>query len=624
MLTGELVDTSGFLAPGRADFDHRGNLSDAYLARVLVKALKAHHKLHPEHRQSVAHDIKQLRNPKTVKEALSSPQLQEWIRAINAEMQSLAEKGVYEIKKLPRGRKAIPTRLVLKIKLNADGSIDKFKARCVVAGYRQQAGLDYDPQGTYSPMTEAVTIRIVLALANTLDLELDHLDIKTAFLNASLPEDERFYCSPPEGHDLPDGHAWFMKKALYGAHQSGAVWSKTWRDWMRSHMPNFREAGTERCVYVLRQDAQGNLLDPGMLSGVKLHTGERLVIIVMNTDDLLIAYSKSATSIVDTFERDLNQHFDATPRAPVQQYLGMHITRNRAQHLLTLDGRRHVHAFIEFMGYDPALGHGVRTPLDPNVKFSKDDCPERIDLKLREQVWKAHGKLIHLSVSARPDLAHTVSVLGRYVHNPSEKLWAAYHRVAKYLIRTKDLRLTYGSADSMFDARELYGMSDSDWGGCLDDRRSTGSYLFFLDGAAVSWKVKLSPTTCLSTQEAEYVALSEAVKEALNLRMLLRDLGFASSGPTTLFCDNQGAIFTSRNPTNKPSMRHVDMREHFCRQHVELNNIDPKYCHTDRMTADYLSKQTVCATHERHNARTFGTQTALIPLDSIHSEVAIT
>ena len=56
-------------------------------------------------------------------------------------------------------------------------------------------------------MTEAVTIRIVLALANTLDLELDHLDIKTAFLNALLPEDERFYCSPPEGHDLPDGHA---------------------------------------------------------------------------------------------------------------------------------------------------------------------------------------------------------------------------------------------------------------------------------------------------------------------------------------------------------------------------------------------------------------------------------
>ena len=106
----------------------------------------------------------------------------------------------------------------------------------------------------------------------------------------------------------------------------------------------------------------------------------------------------------------------------------MHVARNRAERLLTLNDRRHVHEYIEFMAYDPAVGHGVRTPLDPNIKYSKDDCPERVDIKLREQAWKSHGKLIHLSVSARPDLAHVVSVLGRYVHNPSEKLWAAYHR----------------------------------------------------------------------------------------------------------------------------------------------------------------------------------------------------
>ena len=92
-----------------------------------------------------------LRNPKTMAEAPHTPQRVEWIGAINKEISSLVDKEVYEVRKLPVGRKLIPTKLVFKIKLASDGSIDKYKARCVVAGYRQTAGLDYDPEGVYSP-----------------------------------------------------------------------------------------------------------------------------------------------------------------------------------------------------------------------------------------------------------------------------------------------------------------------------------------------------------------------------------------------------------------------------------------------------------------------------------------
>ena len=101
-------------------------------------------------------------------------------------MQSLVDKRVFEIKKVPPGRKVIPLRIVLKIKLASDGTIDKYKARCVVAGFRQTAGLDYDPQGTYSPMTEPTTLRLILSIANALDLELDHLDIKTAYVKGLI------------------------------------------------------------------------------------------------------------------------------------------------------------------------------------------------------------------------------------------------------------------------------------------------------------------------------------------------------------------------------------------------------------------------------------------------------
>ena len=78
-------------------------------------------------------------------------------------------------------------------------------------------------------MTEAGSVRVLLGLANNLDLAIDHLNIKTAFLNSTLAPEERFYCDPPAGilHDVPPGHGWYMLKGLYDNHQSGAVWAHT-------------------------------------------------------------------------------------------------------------------------------------------------------------------------------------------------------------------------------------------------------------------------------------------------------------------------------------------------------------------------------------------------------------
>jgi len=145
------------------------------------------------------------------------------------------------------------------------------------------------------------------------------------------------------------------------------------------------------------------------------------------------------------------------------------------------------------------------------------DLPPEIDIKLRDKMWQAHGKLIHLAIWTRPNLVHSASVLGRCVHNPSEKLWNAYSRIAKYLVNTRDFKLAFGTPEIEFMDLEFYGHSDSDWGGSIDDRKSTCAYIFLLLGAAISWKVKLSQPACLSFQEAEYSALSEATKEALTL-----------------------------------------------------------------------------------------------------------
>ena len=172
--------------------------------------------------------------------------------------------------------------------------------------------------------------------------------------------------------------------------------------------------------------------------------------------------------------------------------MGMHVLFDQEKGILILDARRHVYGSINHMGLDPDSDVGVSTPLDPHEVYSQMDSPPEINVKLRDKVRQAHGKLIHLTIWARPDLVNSVSVLGRYVHNPSEKLWNAYSRIAKDLVKTRNLKLVYETPDIELMDLEPNGHSDSNWGGCIDDRKSIGVYIFLLLGAAISWKVKLS------------------------------------------------------------------------------------------------------------------------------------
>ena len=621
--TGEIFDRAleQYHFIGKDDITPDGRITTAFFTRVVKKALKAEIRADPSKAEACKQELKLLSTPKSATEALKSPQRLQWLEAINKELQSLRDKDVYEVRKTPPNRKLIPTRLVLKIKLNSDGTIDKYKCRCVALGFLQRAGLDFDPDGLYSPMSAPSTTRSILALSNALDLNVDHLDVRVAYLNGILPENERFYCSPPTGFEEAPGYCWYIKRGLYGSRQGGAVWAKTFREWMRLKQPKFREAGNERCVYVFREGSDGNPSDLDTLRGIQLEPDEKIIILVMNTDDMLISYSENARGIVDEFELTLNEAYEATPRAPIEYYLGMHIQRDRKNRLLTLDARRHIYEFIQMMGLDPHTSSSVGTPLDPAITYSKADCPRSVDAALKTKILQAHGKLIHLAIWARPDLAHSVSVLGRYIHSPSLKHWDAYLRIAKYLVRTKDFRIVYGTHDKG-RRLALYGFSDSDWGADLDDRKSTGAYVFFLDGASCSWKVKLSATALLSTQEAEYVALSEATKEALCLRMLLLHLGFGDPEPTTIYCDNKGAITMGLHPTNKAAMRHVDMREHFCQQHVEAGNVITPFCSTYDMVADSSSKATHKPTHTRHTSCMFGDQSIAPPVLPIQHLVA--
>ena len=188
----------------------------------------------------------------------------------------------------------------------------------------------------------------------------------------------------------------------------------------------------------------------------------------------------------------------------------------------------------------------------------------------------------------RPDITFAVSNVAKYSSKPTKEHWIAVKRILRYLKGSHNFGLLYRKSDC--DTSKCIGFSDSDWAGDLDDRRSTSGYIFQVGGTAVSWKSRKQSCVALSTAEAEYIALSQAAQEAIWLKQLNTDLKVESSEPTTIYEDNQAAICLSKNPQGHGKSKHIDIKYHYIRDQVHNRTIELKYCPTENMVADMLTK----------------------------------
>ena len=197
----------------------------------------------------------------------------------------------------------------------------------------------------------------------------------------------------------------------------------------------------------------------------------------------------------------------------------------------------------------------------------------------------ACGSLMYAMIATRPDIAFAVGVVSKYMSNPGKKHQQAIKGIMRYLSHTKSMRLCYGSQDL-----SVKGYTDSDYAGDLDKRRSTSGYVFMLAGGAVSWRSRLQTCITQSTTEAEYVAATEACKEAVWLGRLVADLGIKIE-MLELHCDSQSAIQLAKNPVFHAKTKHIDVKYHFIREVIDDKQIQLVKVHTKENPADLLTKE---------------------------------
>lgn len=206
--------------------------------------------------------------PQTLKEALGSLKSEQWVEAMEDEMNSLKENNTFTLTTLPEGKRAVGGRWVYAIKENPDGRV--YKARYVAKGYSQVAGIDYNE--TFSPTADITSVRVLMQLAAQYNLKLHQMDVKTAYLHA--PIDCEIYMKQPEGFEVESktGEELVCKlsKSLYGLKQSGRNWNKMLHDFLIEN--DFVQNSADYCVYSKQTDK------------------ERVILIIW-VDDLIIAAS---------------------------------------------------------------------------------------------------------------------------------------------------------------------------------------------------------------------------------------------------------------------------------------------------------------------------------------------
>jgi hypothetical protein len=506
--------------------------------------------------------------PETLQEAYESAQAPHWRKAMMEEIRNLDDNDVYETVPVPEGVKPISTKPVMKIKLDKNGNIERFKIRIVARGFVQRKGVNYEE--TFAPVANLESIRIICALAAKYDLELDQMDVSTAYLNGVL--NEEIYISPPEGVPIQDGFCWKLKKSIYGLKQAGRTWNRT-LDAALTQI-GFQQLNAETCLYVFRGD------------------GGEVCFLVVYVDDLLLA--ASTTKFMRTIKAKLQNAFKMRDLGPASFILGLEIIRDRKNHTIALSQAQYVDKVLERCGMTDCSIDKTPMRVTPRVSATDpEDNTIRFQCIIGTQLVSyatVVGSLMYAMLGTRPDLAHVVGILGRYSSAPKSCHWEIAKRALRYLKGTREMQLTYhGTAVDI--GMDFHGWTDADWCGDSDTSKSTSGFVFISNGGAIGWSSKRQTMVALSSTESEYIGLSNAGQHLMWLRTFYEELGHSQPGPTKLYCDNQAAIILTKDPQYRTRTMHIERKFHFVRDDVVgKGKAIVSYVPTRDMVADIFTK----------------------------------
>lgn len=527
--------------------------------------------------------------PKSYWEAVTGPYRKYWIEGIRQELENLLSRKVWREEPLPNGSKPVPGKYVWKVKKTDKGTIAKWKVRYIIQGFRQRKGIDYDK--TFASVANIVTIRVLLAMACELDWEVHQMDVKAAYLCSKIEENVRMYIRCPDGYKLDPGKAARLLMGLYGTKQGGALW------------------GALRTRTLKKLKCKQSLADPSLYTR---YDENGWVIVSCIVDDFVITGDPKAVKI---FKSQVAKEWEMTDEGILFWCLNLKVTRDMKNGLLKIDQEQYVDEILRRFNMEQC--NPRKTPMDekPVLHLDMDPVPEKSeDYKENFPYASAMGSLLYLRLT-RPDCLVTISILAKFMKNPSKSHWQAVKAVMRYVKGTKKRGLLFYR--TMKERTALWTLRmwvDSDYATDVDTRRSRAGFLIYLNKNLIAFNSALQrgtdlmkkfpglklpvtamddepmPSMATATCGAEYMALSLAVKELVWIYMLLKTIGIKIQKPIVVYEDNRATIKVAENACAMKRSKHIDIRHHFLREHIDNGLIKLVPVATAEQRADIMTK----------------------------------
>jgi len=323
---------------------------------------------------------------------------------------------------------------------------------------------------------------------------------------------------------------------------------------------------------------------------------KRGIILILYVDDgILISPSKV---LIDQEVKSLMEGFDLTDDGELKDYLGTRFVKH-PDGSIELTQPQMIDRILGIVGLD---NKDTKTHDTPAVHHKLlDNNPEA---KRRQQTWHYRsviGCLSYLMAMVRPDIAMAVQQCTRFSNNPSQEHEKAVKRICRYLLKTRDKGLIMKPDKS----KGLECFVDADWAGSWQDRSShdpssahsrTG-YVIMFAGCPITWSSKRQTLIALSTTEAEYIALSSALREVIAIKNLMDELrrrGFPIQSTTPkitckVFEDNKSCIEIATNHKTRPRTKYLSVRFHHFRSHIVDKTISVQHISTKEQIADIFT-----------------------------------
>lgn len=483
-----------------------------------------------------------------------------WLAAVDEELTALDINKTWEVTSLPKGKTPIKSKWVFTVKHDGDGSADRYKARLVIKGCAQKYGIDYNE--TYAPVAKLATVRVFLCLANRLNLYIQQLDVKCAFLNGDLKEE--IYMWPPEGLSVESGKVCKLNKTLYGLKQAPMEWNRKFDDCVKAL--GFTQCQADTCVYIKRGKAG-------------------TVYLLLYVDDFLIACDN--LSLLNEIKTELMSRFQMRDLGDVSYFLGIKIRKIKDGMFLSQES--YLKKVLKKFKLDSSKP--VDTPLEPRPDLEicdqpsvPDSCPYR----------SAIGSLMYSCMSTRPDFCTAVNLFSQFQSYATEKHWKGVKRIFRYIQGT----VNYGIWFRGLSEAPLVLYADAAFAND-PDRKSISGFVIEMFGDPIIWGTRKQTCVAKSSTEAEYIALAVAVSELLWARQLISELGISICDAIPVYEDNQGVIHALKRWDVK-RLKHVDVKYNFIKDLYHKNIISVNYIPSSDQKADIMTKGLPFESFSRH------------------------